>query len=47
VDLNTASASLLQYIAGLTPTLAKNIVAYREEYGRFESKAQLKKVKGL
>ncbi|MEY3197729.1 MAG: hypothetical protein RL023_374 [Candidatus Parcubacteria bacterium] len=47
VDLNTASATLLQYIAGLTPTIAKNIVTYREENGRFESKAQLKKVKGL
>lgn len=47
VDLNTASATLLQYIAWLTPTIAKNIVSYREENGPFESKAQLKKVKGL
>lgn len=47
VDLNTASATLLQYIAGLTPALAKNIVTYRDEHGPFESKAQLKKVKGL
>jgi uncharacterized protein len=47
VDLNTASATLLQYIAGLTPTLAKNIVQYRDENGPFTSKAQLKKVKGL
>ena len=45
VDLNTASATLLQYIAGLTPTLAKNIVQYRDENGAFTSKAQLKKVK--
>jgi protein Tex len=47
VDVNTASATLLQYISGLTPTIAKNIVTYRDEHGAFESKAQLKKVKGL
>lgn len=47
VNLNTASYTLLQYIAGLTLTLAKNIVAYRDENGPFTSKAQLKKVKGL
>lgn len=47
VNLNTASYTLLQYIAGLTLTLAKNIVAYRDEHGPFTSKAQLKKVKGL
>jgi len=47
VDLNTASATLLQYIAWLTPTLAKNIVQRRDEHGPFTSKAQLKKVKGL
>lgn len=47
VDLNTASATLLQYIAWLTPTLAKNIVQYRDEYGPFTSKVQLKKVKWL
>ena len=35
VDLNTASASLLEYVSGITKTLAKNIVAYREENGRF------------
>ena len=35
VDLNTASASLLEYISGISKTLAKNIVAYREENGRF------------
>ena len=47
VDVNTASYTLLQYIAGLTPTIAKNIVSYRDENGPFTSKAQLKKVKGL
>ena len=47
VDLNTASASLLGYVAGITPTLARNIVAYREEHGPFESRAQLKKVPRL
>lgn len=47
VNLNTASYTLLQYIAWLTPTLAKNIVAWRDEHGPFTSKAQLKKVKGL
>ena len=35
VDLNTASAPLLEYISGITKTIAKNIVAYREENGRF------------
>lgn len=47
VDVNTASATLLQYIAGLTPSIANNIVAYRDENGPFTSKAQLKKVKWL
>ncbi len=47
VDLNTASVSLLKYIAGITNTTAKNIVAYREENGGFKSRAELKKVKGL
>ena len=37
VDLNTASASLLEYVSGISKTLAKNIVAYREENGRFTS----------
>lgn len=46
-DLNTASASLLGYIAGITPTIASNIVAYREENGPFTSRAQLKKVPKL
>ena len=35
VDLNTASASLLEYISGISKAIAKNIVAYREENGRF------------
>ncbi len=46
-DLNTASASLLGYVAGITPTVARNIVAYREENGPFVSRAQLKKVPKL
>lgn len=47
VDVNTASYTLLQYVAGMTPAVAKNVVAYRNENGAFESKAQIKKVKGL
>ena len=47
VDLNTASAPLLQYISGITKTTAKNIVAYREENGRFETRKQLLKVPKL
>ena len=47
VDLNTASASLLTYIAGLSSTVAKNIVKYREENGSFKSRAELKKVAKL
>ena len=47
VDLNTASASLLSYIAGINSTVAKNIVEYREENGKFFSRAELKKVKKL
>ncbi|MDO5042872.1 MAG: Tex family protein [Slackia sp.] len=47
VDLNTASASLLGYVAGITPSIAKNIVAYREEHGAFTSRTQLKKVPRL
>ncbi len=47
VDLNTASASLLEYISGITKTIAKNIVAYREENGRFLTRAQLLKVAKL
>ena len=44
VDLNTASASLLEYISGISKVIAKNIVAYREENGRFLTRAQLLKV---
>ena len=47
VDVNTASYTLLQHIAGLTPTIAKNIVSYRDENWPFSSKSQLKKAKGL
>jgi uncharacterized protein len=47
VDLNTASAPLLEYISGISKTLAKNIVAYREENGRFLSRKQLLKVAKL
>ncbi|NBH13357.1 RNA-binding transcriptional accessory protein [Lachnospiraceae bacterium] len=47
VDLNTASASLLAYISGISKTIAKNIVAYREENGRFQTRAQLLKVAKL
>lgn len=47
VDLNTASASLLEYISGISKPIAKNIVAYREENGRFTSRKQLLKVAKL
>lgn len=47
VDLNTASAPLLEYISGITKTLAKNIVAYRETNGRFADRRQLLKVPKL
>lgn len=47
VDLNTASASLLEYISGISKAVAKNIVAYREENGRFTSRAGLLKVAKL
>lgn len=46
-DLNTASAPLLSHISGISGTLAKNIVAFREEEGKFTSRAQLKKVPKL
>jgi uncharacterized protein len=45
VDVNTASYTLLQYIAGLSEAVAKNVVEYRNTNGKFTSKAQLKKVK--
>ena len=44
VDINTASYSLLSYVAGINTTAAKNIVKYREENGEFKSRAQIKKV---
>ena len=47
VDLNTASASLLEYISGISKAIAKNIVAYREENGRFTSRKELLKVAKL
>ncbi len=47
VDLNTASAPLLEYVSGINKTLAKNIVEFREANGRFDSRAQLKKVPKL
>ena len=47
VDLNTASASLLEYISGISKAVAKNIVTYREENGRFMSRNELKKVPKL
>ncbi len=47
VDLNTASAPLLSYISGISSTIAKNIVSYREENGRFENRKELLKVAKL
>ena len=47
VDLNTASAKLLEYISGINGTIARNIVKYREEQGEFSDRAQLKKVQKL
>jgi uncharacterized protein len=47
VELNTASAPLLSYVAGIGLSLAKKIVTYREEHGRFESRKELTKVPGL
>ncbi len=47
VDVNSASASLLSFVAGVGPKLAKSIVEYREENGAFKSKKELLKVKGL
>lgn len=46
VDLNTASPSLLSYIAGINSTIAKNIVTYREEKGRFQNRMELKRCHG-
>lgn len=47
VDLNIATPSLLSYVSGVNSTIAKNIVAYREEQGKFKSRKELKKVKRL
>lgn len=47
VNLNTASMSLLSYVSGLTKSVSKNIVSYREENGRFNSREELKKVSKL
>lgn len=47
VDLNTASASLLGYVSGISKAIAKNIVAYREENGRFRTRKELLKVAKL
>ena len=47
VDLNTASASLLEYVSGVSKAVAKNIVAYREENGTFRNRKQLLKVAKL
>ena len=47
VDLNTASPALLEYVSGISKTLAKNIVAYREENGAFKNRRQLLKVAKL
>lgn len=47
VDLNTASVSLLQYVAGLKPVVAKNIVAWREGHGKFKKRQELKQIPRL
>lgn len=47
VDVNSASASLLSFVAGIGPNIAQNIIQYREEKGSFGSKSSLLKVKGL
>lgn len=47
VDINTASVSLLGYVAGIKKGVAQNIVLYREENGKFSQRTQIKKVKGL
>ncbi|HEY3418490.1 MAG TPA: Tex family protein [Armatimonadota bacterium] len=47
VDANTASAQLLTYVSGIGPTLARNLLAFRQENGAFTGRAQLRKVKGL
>lgn len=47
VDLNTATVSLLKYVSGISESIAKNIVAYRDDNGRFNGRQELKKVKRL
>jgi len=47
VDLNTASPSLLSYVAGISSTISKNILKHREDNGKFKNRKQLLKVKGL
>lgn len=47
VDLNTASSSLLQYVSGIKKNVAQNIIDYREANGRFNTRKELRKVKGL
>lgn len=47
VDLNTASASLLSYVAGINSSVAKNIIKFRDEIGKFDKRTQLKKVQKL
>lgn len=47
VDLNTASPSLLSYVAGVSPRLANNVISHREEIGMFKNRKELLKVKGL
>ncbi|PYI52947.1 Tex family protein [Paenibacillus flagellatus] len=47
VDLNTASPSLLSYVSGINATIAKNIVKFREEHGKFQNRMQLQKVPRL
>lgn len=47
VDLNTASPSLLQYVSGINSTIAKNIVEYREQNGKFKNRKEIKKIKKL
>ena len=47
VELNTASAPLLERVSGITPSLAKSIVEYRDAHGKFASRADLHEVKGL
>ncbi len=47
VDVNSASATLLSYVAGIGIKIAQNIVSYKEENGNFKAKSQLLKVKGL